>query len=138
MKKTQGTEPFDAPETEVKVESAVPVFTPPPPRHTIERQGGYTEPMTRRLPQIRGGVCEFCGILDKNVPSHFQYQLCPHFRGLGEMRCSYCNEAMNPLDVIKQGVINVAEHPDNPDKLVVWCNSYVCSGKHIARFRVNK
>ena len=134
--KTQGTEPFNAPVTEVKVE---PVFTSAPPRpKEIERQGGYTEPMTRRLPQIRGGVCEFCGILDKNVPSHFQYQLCPHFRGLGEMRCSYCNEATNPTDVIKQSVINVAEHPDDPDKLVVWCNSYSCSGKHIARFRVNK
>ena len=140
--KTQVTEHFEAPVTEVKVEVAPvvvpPVASPPPRPKSLERQGGYTEPMTRRLPQIRGGVCEFCGILDKNVPSHFQYQLCPHFRGLGEMRCSYCNEAINPTDVIKQGIINVAEHPDNPDKLVVWCNSYACSGKHIARFRVNK
>ena len=136
MKKTQGTEPFNAPETEVKEE---PVFTPAPPRQrSIERQGGYTEPRTRRLPQIRGGICEFCGVVDGNVPSQHQYQLCPHFRGLGEMHCSYCNEAVNPTDVVKQSVLNIAEHPDNPDKLVVWCNSYTCSGKHIARFRVNK
>ena len=145
MKKTQGTEPFNAPETEVKVEAPVstpapmPVFTPPPPRpKTIERQGGHTEPKTRRLPQIRGGICEFCGVLDRNVPSQFQYQLCPHFRGLGEMRCSYCDEAKNPTDVVMNSVLNIAEHPDNPDKLVVWCNSYVCSGKHIARFRVSR
>ena len=139
MKKTLGTEPSNAP-VEVEVEVvAPPVFTPPPPRQkVIERQGGHTEPYTRRLPQIRGGVCEFCGILDRNVPSQYQYQLCPHFRGLGEMRCSYCDEAKNPTDVISHSILNIAEHPDNPDKLVVWCNSYVCSGKHIARFRVSR
>ena len=141
-KKPQGTEPFNAPVTEVVVEPvavSAPAPTPqwqPRPK-TIERQGGRTEPHTRRLPQIRGGICEWCGVLDKNVPSQFQYQLCPHFRGLGEMQCSYCDEAKNPTDVIIHSILNVAEHPDNPDKLVVWCNSYECSGKHIARFRVN-
>ena len=144
MKKTQGTEPSNAPVEEVKTESiptpqpVIPAPMPvPPPQKTIERQGGHTEPYTRRLPQIRGGVCEYCGVLDKNVPSQHQYQLCPHFRGLGEMRCSYCDEAKNPADVVSNAVLNIAEHPDNPNKLVVWCNSYVCSGKHIARFRVN-
>ena len=139
MKKPQGTEPSNAP-VEVKVEVVAPtqVFTPPPRQKIIERQGGHTEPYTRRLPQIRGGVCEYCGILDRNVPSQYQYKLCDHFRGLGEMRCSYCDEAKNPADVVSNSILNIAEHPDNPDKLVVWCDSYVCSGKHIARFRVSR
>lgn len=132
-KKTQGTEPSDAPETEVKVEQPV----PPRPK-TIERQGVRTEPYTRRLPQIRGGVCEFCGIMDRNMPSHLQYQLCPHFRGIGEMRCSYCPESKDPTDVIARAVINVAEHPSNPDQLVVWCNSYNCSRQHEKRFKVSR
>ena len=104
----------------------------------IERQGPRTEAYTRRLPQIRGGICEHCGVIDGNVPSHLQYTLCPHFKGLGEMQCSYCEEAVNPIDTIKQGVLNIAEHPDNPDKYVVWCNSYKCASKHIERFRVNQ
>ena len=121
MNQTQGTEPFNA-----------------PVKKTIERQGASTEPYTRRLPEIRGGVCEFCGILDKNVPAQFQYQLCPHYRGIGEIRCSYCDEAKNPTDVNLKAILNVHEHPDNPNKLVVVCNSLECSDKHIRRFRVNR
>lgn len=109
-----------------------------PVQRTIERQGIRTEPYTRRLPQIRGGVCEFCGVLDKFVPAQFQWKLCPHFRGIEEMRCSYCDEAVNPTDVLLKGIMNVAEHPDNPSKLVVWCNSYKCSAAHEKRFRVNR
>lgn len=139
MKKTLGTEPSNAP---AEVVAAPVVLAPAPapvqPRQkTLERRGMRTEAYTRRLPQIRGGVCEFCGVLDKNVPSQFQYQICPHFRGIGEMRCSYCDEAKNPTDVVMHAVLNIAEHPNNPDQYVVWCNSYECSRKHEARFRVN-
>lgn len=138
MKKTQETELFNAPVPEVQVAPQVvsqPVYAPRPKQ--IERQGGSTEPSSHRMPEIRGGVCEWCGVVDSKIPSQFQYQLCDHFRGLGEMRCSYCEETKDPVDVIKHGVLKVQQHPDNPDKLVVWCDSYVCSGKHIARFRVS-
>ena len=121
MNQTQGTEPFNA-----------------PVQKTIERTGSHTVPYTHRYPEIRGGVCEFCGTLDKNVPAQFQYQLCPHFRGMGEMRCSYCDEAKNPTDVVIKSVLNIHSHPDNPNKLVVVCNSYECSDKHIKRFQVNR
>jgi len=121
MNPTQGTEPFNAPVAK-----------------TIERQGANTVPVTSYFPQIRGGVCEFCGVLDKNTPSQFQYQLCPHFRGMGEMRCSYCDEAKDPTDIVTRSILNIHGHPDNPNKLVVVCNSYECSDKHIKRFRVNR
>ena len=143
MNKILGTKPSNASETDVRVETApvVAIQAPPAPQprqRTIERQGVRTEPYTRRLPRIRGGVCEYCGIKDSNVPSQFQYQLCDHFRGLGEMKCSYCDESVNPTDVLLRSVLHVAEHPDDSNKLVVWCNSYTCSGKHEARFRVNR
>ena len=109
-----------------------------PVQNKIERQGVQTEAYTRRLPAIRGGICEHCGIMDNNVPSHFQYQLCEHFRGMGEMRCSYCDEAKNPTDVIIKSNLQVAEHPDKPNNYVVWCDSFECSDKHIKRFRVNR
>lgn len=108
---------------------------PTAPRNKqIERQGSKAEPYTRRYPQVRGGICEYCGVLDKNVASEHQYKLCPHYRGM-QLRCSYCDEALNPDDVIGHSTMNVAEHPDNPDKLVVWCDRYECSRKHEQRFR---
>lgn len=124
--KNPGTVPESAP---------VPAVAPTP---QIERQGSRTVPVTRRWPQVRGGVCEFCGVLDKNVPSEHQYKLCPHFREIGQLRCSYCDESKNPDDIIYHGVLNVAAHPDNPDKLIVWCNSYECSRKHEQRFVASK
>ena len=136
MKKTPGTEPFNAP-ADVSAPYVEPYVAPQPRQKTLERRGMRTEPYTRRLPQIRGGICEFCGVLDRNVPSQLQYQLCPHFRGIGEMQCSYCDEAKNPVDVVLHSVLNIAEHPTNPDQLVVWCNSYECSRRHEARFKVN-
>lgn len=137
-KKNPATERFDAPVTETPVQEVVHTQTTYVPRvKTLERQGQKSEPYTRRMPQIRGGICEWCGVIDRNIPSQFQYTLCDHFRGIGEMRCSYCDEAKDPTDVIIHAVLNIAEHPNNPDKLVVWCNSYECSRKHEARFRVN-
>lgn len=128
--KTQLTEQHNAPE--------VPVLAEPqyvaPRQKTLERQGRSTAPMVHHMPQIRGGLCEWCGVIDQNVPSHQQYSLCPHFRGLGEMRCSYCDEAKDPTDVITHAVLNIMEHPTNRDQLVVVCNSYECSKKHLARF----
>ena len=134
-KDTSETELQTAPEPMPEPE---PVATPPPARvKTVERQGVQAVPFTRRYPQVRGGICEWCGVMDNKIPSQFQYKLCPHFRGM-ELRCSYCDEAKDPDEVIGHATLNVAEHPDNPDKLVVWCNSYTCSGKHEARFDTSK
>lgn len=100
----------------------------------VERQGARSEPYTRRWPQVRGGICEYCGVMDSNVSSEHQYKLCPHYRGL-ELRCTYCEEDKNPDEVIYHANMNVAEHPDNPDTLIAWCDSYTCSEKHLKRFQ---
>lgn len=100
----------------------------------LERQGNVAAPMTSRLPQIRGGVCEKCGILDSNTPSQHQYKLCEHFRGLGTIRCSYCDGSKDADDVIYHSTMNIAGHPDDPDKLIAWCDSYECRRKHLERF----
>jgi len=133
--KNPTTERPTAPETEAPVAEVTP---PAPPRvRTIERQGDRSEPYTHRLPQIRGGVCEFCGIIDNNIPSQHQYKLCPHYRNIGQVHCSYCDGSKDPDEVISMSAMNVAEHPDKPDQLVVWCDRYECSRKHEARFRRN-
>lgn len=100
----------------------------------LERQGLRAESYSRRLPEVRGGVCEYCGILDRNVDSKDQYKLCEHFRGM-ELRCSYCPESKSPEDIVSRSVMKIAEHPDKPGTWIAWCDSYECSEKHLARFK---
>lgn len=106
-----------------------------PRQKALERHSEGSFPVSVRYPQVRGGVCEYCGVLDPNVPSQYQYKMCPHYRGM-QLRCTYCPQAKDPDDIIYHSTLNIAEHPDNPNKLVVWCNSYECSKKHLERFRL--
>ena len=107
-----------------------------PKNKQLERQSGLSSPVSVRYPQIRGGICEYCGVIDGNYPSEMQYKLCSHYRGM-QMRCVYCPENKDPDEVINHTVLKVAEHPDNPDKLVVWCDSFDCSAKHLKRFQLS-
>ena len=109
----------------------VPVATRPSKK--IERAGASRSAYTRRWPRVIGGQCEACGVMDRNAPPEAQYKLCPHYQGL-ELRCSYCDELQDPNQVIIHNAMNIAEHPDDPDKLVVWCNSYKCLEAHKKRF----
>lgn len=103
----------------------------------IERQGLRSEAYTRYLPKVRGGVCDYCGVLDPNVDSKDQYKLCPHFRGQ-QLMCTYCPDNKNPDEVVGRSILNVHEHPDKPGTWVVVCNSFECSEKHLSRFKLNK
>lgn len=105
-----------------------------PPQRTMERRGNVSAPMVNRYPQIRGGVCEYCGVLDSKLPSEMQYRICGHFRDLGEIRCTYCPETRNPTEVIIHSVMNVVSSPTNPNELIAWCNSFECSKAHLERF----
>lgn len=126
MEKTPGTVPESAPAQTTRWIM--------PREKRIERQGVKAEPYSARYPQVRGGICEFCGVLDPKVSSEQQYKLCPHYRGT-QLQCSYCPETKNPDEVIYHSVLNVAEHPDKEGTLIVWCDSYECSRKHIERFK---
>lgn len=103
----------------------------------IEKQGGRTTPVTTIWPQIYGGLCEFCGVMDPNLPSEEQYKLCPHFKAIGNIECSYCDPTVNPIDTMRKATIKVHQSPTNPDQLVVVCDKYTCTDKHIKRFQVN-
>lgn len=103
----------------------------------IERQGSKTVAYTYMYPRVIGGTCEFCGVIDNKQPSHMQYTLCPHFKNVGELRCSYCPESVDPTEVVNRAELKVHVHPDNPNKLVVVCDSYNCSQAHLKRFQRN-
>lgn len=102
----------------------------------VERAGDISSPVVARYPQVRAGVCEFCGIMDPNQPGDKQYKLCPHYRGQA-LRCSYCPESKDPDDVVAHSVLNIAGSPTDPNALVVWCDSFNCSRAHEQRFKVN-
>lgn len=102
---------------------------------TIERQGTKSESYTRMYPHVISGICEYCGVMDNTKPSTEQYKLCPHFKEMGELRCSYCPENSNVEEVIYHADLKIHEHPENPNKLVVVCDSYNCSQAHINRFK---
>ena len=114
----------------------MPVMPPPLRSMQVERRGDMPSSYSRRLPEVRGGICEYCGVIDGNYPSEYQYKLCEHHRGR-QLRCTYCPDSRDPDDVINHSVMRIAEHPDNPGKLVVWCDSYECSKKHLERFKMN-
>lgn len=109
-----------------------------PPRKRIERQSGATVPYSYRYPEVRGGICEWCGVKDPNQPSEVQYLLCDHFKDLGEIRCSYCDASKDQRDVIYKSVMNLHDNPYRPGEVIVVCDSYECSERHLKRFQVNK
>lgn len=113
-------------------------YTPPPviqPRNLrIERQGERSEPFVHHYPQVRGGICDWCGVLDRNVPSQFQYKLCPHYRGM-QLMCSYCPGTKDPNDVIYKSLVKVMDSPGNPGELIVVCDNFECESKHQKRFQ---
>ncbi len=124
------------PKAEVVVQEAAPPSPPPVPVRRIERQGGKAEPYVHKYPEIRGGVCEYHGTMDPNLPSQYQYKLCDHFRG-EQMRCSYCPESKDPDEVINQTILHVYDHPTDPLLKVAVCSTYECNKKHQERFQMS-
>lgn len=100
----------------------------------LERQGDSRVGYSIRYPRVIGGTCEYCGVIDRGRPAEVQYLLCQHYKDIGMIRCSYCDETQDPTQVLLHNSINVATHPDNPNKLVAWCGSYKCSEAHTKRF----
>lgn len=104
---------------------------------TIERQGADAAPQVHRMPNVRGGICDRCGVIDPYTESVNQYKLCNHYRGV-ELRCSYCPSSVNPDEVIRRSIIQVAQNPDRPSEWIAWCNSPACADKHLERFKQNR
>lgn len=114
-----------------------PNYSQQPREMRIERQGADTVPVSRRFPQIRGGQCEFCGVIDPHQPAHLQYKLCGHYRGM-EARCTYCPKEKDQTEIVRISKLNVAEHPYQPGTIVMWCNATECGRKHMERFKVSQ
>lgn len=110
----------------------------------FERTGSKSVVMTKKYPDITGGVCDFCGVRDNLQASEVQYELghvpnCPYtaIGGIHDIRCSYCPDEVNPIEVIKQRKLLVFASPERPGELLAVCDNYTCQGKHQKRYQIN-
>lgn len=108
-----------------------------PNQMKVERVGTFTSGVVAKFPEVRGGTCEYCGVVDQNVDSKEiqQYQLCPHYRGM-VLRCRYCPASKDASDISAHSVLRVLQHPDKPDTLLIHCNSFECMEKLKKEFQV--
>jgi len=100
------------------------------PMRETEKKGGVIGFTTRIYPKIYGGICEKCGVLDKNQESEYQYKLCEHYRGLN-LECSYCDATKDQKEVTRISQLYVYDHPIKKDSvgrpvLGVVCDSFTC------------
>ncbi len=103
----------------------------------VERNDGQISGFTVEFPKVKGGVCDFCGVIDPNQPSTMQYKLCTHYRGK-QLACSYCPPSKNQDDIIEHSTMRVLQHPENPKKLLVYCDSFNCRKAHEDRFQLSR
>lgn len=73
-----------------------------------------------RHPDIRAGVCEFCG-------QH--HTDCQHYKGV-DIYCTYCGRR----DIISSRSLKVYSLKSNPKQLIIVCDDFGCSNSHINRF----
>lgn len=101
----------------------------PSQRETV-RKGGQMGFTTRIYPAVYGGLCEACGVVDKNQDSSYQYKLCEHYRGLS-LECNYCEPTKDQNEVARISKLYVFDHPFQKDSsgrpaLGVVCDSFNC------------
>lgn len=104
---------------------------------TIERQGGMSEPHVKHYPDVRGGTCERCGVINPNDEAINQYKYCEHYRGM-QLGCSYCPGSTDQNEVIRRSVLKITDSPDNASELVIVCGAFECADKHLKRFQRNR
>lgn len=106
----------------------LPNYSSQPRNMRLATGGGATAPVSRVFPEIRGGVCEHCGILDAYQPAQYQYKLCPHYRGM-DMKCMFCPIHADHDEVLRRSKLIVREHPYRPGELVTLCGAFECQQK---------
>ena len=108
------------------------------PREIERMEGGGSGYMSRIYPLVYGGLCEACGVMDKNQPSHLQYKLCPHYRGM-TLACSECEPTKDQNEVARISKLKVYDHPFKKDSygrpiLGVVCDATTCQQKFHAKY----
>lgn len=103
----------------------------------IGRSGESTTLASRSFPEIRGGICEYCGVINPSYPGDIQYKFCPHYAGM-EMKCSFCKESADHPNVVRMSKMLVREDPYAPGQLVTLCGSYECTKKFEQKYHLTR
>lgn len=103
------------------------------PKFSVERKVESIIPQSSRLPNVTGGLCDYCGVKDNKQPAHLQYTLCEHYKGI-QLKCSYCPPGTDWVDVTLKRQFTVHEYPVGSGSLTVVCDDYRCRDKHFKRF----
>ncbi len=101
----------------------------------LTKPGESNELVVRQFPWIKGGVCDYCGVIDPAYPGHQQYKLCQHYQGR-DMKCVFCKETADHDDVIRMSQMKVIEDPYAPGHLATMCGSYECTKKFRAKYHL--
>lgn len=103
----------------------------------INAAGAQNELQTRSFPTVKGGICDYCGVIDPNYPGQVQYKLCPHYKGMN-LRCSFCKESADHDDVVRMSAMLVKEDPYRPGTLVTLCGSFECTRKFKQKYHITE
>lgn len=100
------------------------------PRETV-RMGTKMGFSTRVYPNVVGGQCERCGVMDKFQPAEYQYKLCEHYRGMS-LECNYCEPTKDQKEVTRISRLHMYDHPFQRDAqgrpaIGVVCDSFACT-----------
>ncbi len=126
-----------SPEPVKEAEQTAPVAVAGPAKPRLDVAVEQTEIPAKRWPDIRGGICEFCGIMDSTQPAWDQFKLCPHYKSM-DVRCIYCPVGTDMDDVVKGRTIKVRERLDKPGVLTMWCTDFKCEQAHWTRFAAGR
>lgn len=77
-------------------------------------------PAATKHPEIRAGICEFCGE---------SYRTCKHYSGI-DIYCTYCGRR----DIILSRSLKIFSRNDTPNQLIIVCEDYKCTDAHLNRF----
>ena len=129
---------IEVPKVELEL-PAVPAVAEPVPLRTfhVDRKVESGYPGAKKLPTVRGGICEFCGVLDNKVAAHLQFTLCPHYEGV-DLKCTYCPPESDWKHVLSKRKLQIFEFPEGSGNLVVVCDDISCRDKHKKRFQVGR
>lgn len=102
----------------------------------VERVADQSSGSTVRFYSVRGGVCDYCGVIDANQPSEVQYKLCRHYKGK-QLSCSYCPAGKNQNEVIRNSTLTIMQNPDFPNRMIIHCDSFDCLKAHRERWQLS-
>lgn len=101
----------------------------------LTQPGQSNELVVRQFPWIKGGQCDYCGVVDPNYPGDQQYKFCMHYASRN-MKCVFCKESADHDDVIRMSSMKVIEDPYAPGNLVTMCGSYECTRKFEQKYHL--